>query len=259
MSSPVPASPDDWDSHWDQYAESAAENPAQQMRHQIIGRLLRENAGPGPMRIFDVGSGQGDLVQMLERLLPGAELAGVELSESGVAISKRKVPGATFLVADIFQAPAALEEFSEWATHAVCSEVLEHVDDPVGFLKCARRYLAPEACLIVTVPGGPMSAFDRHIGHRRHFDRVAIGSILKQAGYLVERIYLAGFPFFNLYRLLVIARGKRLARDVESGATGMSSGAAFFAMKLFRILFPANLRDSPFGWQVVAVARKCLP
>jgi hypothetical protein len=75
----------------------------------------------------------------------------------------------------------------------------------------------------------------------------------------VERIYLAGFPFFNLYRLLVIARGRRLAQDVETQAGGLSSGAASFMMKLFRLLFRFNLRDSPFGWQIVAVGRKILP
>lgn len=256
MSSPPRASHDDWDAHWDQYAASAAENPAQRMRHEIIARLLRADDREGERRVFDLGSGQGDLVQKLEPLLPQARFVGAELSESGVAISKRKVPGATFLVADIFQPPPELEEFSGWATDAVCSEVLEHVDDPVEFLKRASHYLAPNARLIVTVPGGPMSAFDRHIGHRQHFDRAKISSILTSAGYAVERTYLAGFPFFNLYRLLVIARGERLARDVETKTTGASSGAASVAMKLFRVLFHANLLDSPFGWQAVATARK---
>jgi SAM-dependent methyltransferase len=256
MSNPARASHDDWNAHWDRYAESAAENPAQQMRHEIIARLLREDAGKGALRVFDLGSGQGDLVQKLKPLLPAARFVGVEQSASGVAISRRKVPDGTFVVADIFEPPAALEEFCGWATHAVCSEVLEHVDEPAAFLERASRYLAPGARVIVTVPGGPISAFDREIGHRQHFDRAAIRSILEKAGYSVERSYLAGFPFFNLYRLLVIARGARLARDVDATASRMSSGAAGFAMKLFRVLFHANLLDSPFGWQVVAIARK---
>ena len=252
MRSDVRATQDDWEAHWGRYAESAAENPAQVMRHEIVARLLCEDAGKGGMRIFDFGSGQGDLLQKLLSLLPAARFVGAELSESGVAISRQKVPTATFLAADIFQAPPELTEFRDWATHAVCSEVLEHVDEPIAFLRCARDYLAPKARLIVTVPGGPMSDFDKHIGHRRHFDRAKIRSILEQSGFSVERIYLAGFPFFNLYRLLVIARGERLVRDAEA----KSSGLAAFTMKLFRLLFHANLLDSPFGWQVVATARK---
>jgi SAM-dependent methyltransferase len=256
MPDELPVSRDDWDAHWDHYAESAVQNPAQQMRHGIIARLLGEDAGKGPMRVFDLGSGQGDLVQKLASLLPEAELVGAELSESGVALARRKVPRATFLVADIFKPPAALKEFAGWATHAVCSEVLEHVDDPVAFLKQAAEYLSAGARLIVTVPGGPMSAFDRHIGHRQHFDRRKIGSILVEAGYSVQQVCLAGFPFFNLYRLLVIARGEGLARDVESRSGEKSFRLAGFAMKVFRALFRANLLDSPFGWQVIATARK---
>lgn len=259
MASQPRSSPDDWDAHWDQYAESAALNPAQRMRHDLIARLLCETDDTANARIFDLGSGQGDLLQKLQPLLPGAKFLGAELSESGVAISRRKVPQATIMVADIFQPPAALSDFEGWATHAVCAEVLEHVDDPASFLRQGAKYLAPQATLIVTVPGGPMSAFDRHIGHRQHFDRRKIGALLEQAGYAVEKIYLAGFPFFNLYRSLVIARGKRLAQDVETQSGGVSSAAAGFTMKLFRLLFRFNLRDSPFGWQIVAVARKISP
>jgi SAM-dependent methyltransferase len=247
---------DDWNAHWHHYADSATQNPAQLMRHSLIAQLLAEDCGVERMRVFDFGSGQGDLLHRLDALFPEAELAAAELSESGVAISRRKVPRARVLAADIFNPPPTLEEFSGWATHGVCSEVLEHVDDPVAFLSCARKYMAENARLIVTVPGGPVSSFDKHIGHRQYFDRQKIGAILEQAGYRLERTYLAGFPFFNLYRLVVIARGKRLALDVESQAGGTFTRAAGVAMKVFRALFRANFRDSPFGWQVVATARK---
>ena len=226
------------------------------MRHNLIAKLLRDTGNPAALRVFDVGSGQGDLLRKLEQVLPGARLLGAELSESGVAVSRQKVPQATFLVANIFEPPPALDEYVGWATHAVCSEVLEHVDEPVAFLQRAGNYLAPGAQLIVTVPGGPMSEFDRNIGHRQHFDRRKIKAMLEQAGYSVERIYLAGFPFFNLYRLLVIARGKRLAGDVRTESGGFSSKMASYAMKLFRLLFRANMLNSPLGWQIIAVARR---
>lgn len=250
------ASPDNWDVHWVHYADSAEKNPAQLMRHDFIAGLLKQSDSRGEIRLLDLGSGQGDLLQRLAPLFPKARFVGVELSESGVAISRRKAPLATFLVADIFNPPPALDEFSNWATHAVCSEVLEHVDDPIAFLERARDYIAAGGQLIVTVPGGPMSAFDRHIGHRQHFNRGKITRILTDAGYQPGKTFLAGFPFFNLYRLMVIARGKKLARDIESQAGGFSSSTAGVAMKMFHGLFRANLSDSPFGWQVIATAAK---
>jgi hypothetical protein len=47
--------------------------------------------------------------------------------------------------------------------------------------------------------------------------------------------------------------------DAQAGPAGAPSGLARFAMKVFRVLFHANLLDSPFGWQVAATARKASP
>jgi SAM-dependent methyltransferase len=258
MSENAVAKHDDWETHWDQYADAASHNPAQIMRHDIVAKFLKAHSGPHA-KVFDIGSGQGDLVYKLVRLLRDADFLGVELSESGVAISRRKIPDATFVVADLFQPPPALRAFTGWASYAVCSEVLEHLDDPVAFLRQARQYLAVGACLVVTVPGGPMSAFDRVIGHRQHFTRASIRSVLEQAGFSVNGISMAGFPFFNLYRLTVIARGKKLASDVSSGERGISTKLAQAMMAVFRFLFRYNIANSKFGWQVVAVASKTSP
>ncbi len=241
---------DNWDAHWDKYASSASQNPAQQMRHALIARLLRRDAAPS--RLFDIGSGQGDLLAKLRPLFPKAELLGAELSSSGVEMSRRKIPSAIFLAADLFSPPAEMERFHGWASDAVCSEVLEHVDDAAAFLRAARPYLADAARLVVTVPGGPMSAFDKHIGHRQHFTKRSISRMLTEAGFMVERVYRPGFPFFNLYRGIVISRGEKLAQEVE----GETSLPASLAMAAFRLLFHLNLTDSPFGWQIIAVARK---
>jgi len=35
------------------------------------------------------------------------------------------------------------------------------------------------------VPGGPMSAFDRHVGHRRHFSAAALRQLLVNSGFEV--------------------------------------------------------------------------
>lgn len=256
MSDATTVQQDDWDTHWDRYAEAATLNPAQRMRHEYVSAWLVKVAPNKEAHIFDIGSGQGDMVRLLHSLLPDAQFLGAELSESGVEISKRKVPSARFLVADLFHPATDLQAYVGWATHAVCSEVLEHVDDPVAFLRQAGPYLAEGARIMVTVPGGPMSAFDRHIGHRRHFTRESIARVLSAAGFQIEETHSIGFPFFNMYRLTVIARGKKLVDDIRSDATAGHAGLAKFVMKVFRFLFRFNVPSTPFGWQVVAIARK---
>jgi SAM-dependent methyltransferase len=245
---------DSWDTHWEQYAQSAEANPAQRYRRRLIFSWL-DLPTSQPVRVLDIGSGQGDFAADLKRAFPQAEILGLELSHRGVEISKKKVPEGIFQEVDLLQPSFPPEHFQEWASHAVCSEVLEHLDDPRRLLANVRPYLRKGCKLIVTVPGGPMSHFDRHIGHRKHYTPGELRALLESAGYEVEWAGGAGFPFFNLYRLLVITRGKRLVRDVSSQGSGGISFLARCAMRIFRILFLFNFGICPWGWQIIALAR----
>ncbi|MGZ4688298.1 MAG: class I SAM-dependent methyltransferase [Acidimicrobiia bacterium] len=244
---------DDWEQHWTEYAESAGLNPAQRYRQRLIVRALRQSGTP--TRILDIGSGQGDLLAVLGREWPQAELAGVELSASGVECARSKMPSAQFVQRNLLEAhepPAGLEH---WASHGVCSEVLEHVDEPRELLRNAGAFLGPGAGLVVTVPAGPRSAFDRHIGHRRHYTSAQLSDLLQSAGFACTSVHRAGFPFFQLYRLVVILRGRRLVDDVAASPDGAASPTAAALMRAFDTLFHANLDHAPWGWQLVATAK----
>lgn len=242
---------DDWDAHWDQYAIAAAHNPAQAYRRSLVLRLLERIAEPE--RLLDIGSGQGDLLVDAAKRWPQATLVGLEASERGNVLAQAKLPSARFELVDLSQDAAPQPLLTGWATHAACSEVLEHVDDPVVFLRHARAYLGPGARLVITVPGGPMSAFDERIGHRRHYSPERLRRTFEEAGLRSAATFGAGFPFFNLYRRVVIARGARLAGDVSSGG-GRPSRAARVAMAGFRPLLAVSLPRSMWGTQIVGVA-----
>jgi SAM-dependent methyltransferase len=251
---------DDWDRHWREYSASAEENPAQLYRQRLIAALLGLSADPhlGAIpQVLDIGSGSGDMVLELRRRFPTSRLLGVELSESGVELARRKVPDARFVQQGLLGDALPPPGLRSWATHAVCSEVLEHVDEPAKLLWNARPYLRPGCRLVVTVPGGPRSAFDRHIGHRRHYRIDDLRRLLEGAGLAVETVTGAGFPFFNLYRLVVVARGRRLVDDVAASPDGQpATGAARLVMRAFDSLFRLNLDRSRLGYQIVAVARE---
>jgi hypothetical protein len=119
-------------------------------------------------------------------------------------------------------------------------------------LRNARQYMTSSCRLVLTAPGGPMSAFDRHIGHRKHWHRQDIEALLHDAGYRPNHIAGVGFPFFNLYRCVVILRGSRLINDI--GPTGEASWSARMAMAAFQTLVRRRFNSSRWGWQMVAVA-----
>ena len=250
------ASPDDWDAHWDSFAETAGRNPAQAYRRRLVLSLLARHGAP-PRRYLDVGSGQGDLAVAVANRWPSAEIAGVELSRRGVDIAAAKVPRGRFVQFDLLSDQAPPAAFAASATHATCSEVLEHVDEPVALLRGARRWLGPGALLVVTVPGGPMSAFDRHVGHRRHYTTGGLTTLLEAAGFSLLECGGAGFPVFNVYRRAVIARGDRLVTDVD--ATSAVPLSARVAMGVFGGLLTASPTRGRRGWQLYAAARLVEP
>lgn len=252
MSGAGAAGSDDWESHWRAYAEAARLNPAQHYRHALLISQLRVLGAQVGDRLLDIGSGQGDFLVLAAQALPGLELAGFEMSREGVAISRARLPQARCHQADLFAPPAELSAYAGWARFAVCSEVLEHLEQPDQFLARAQAYLQPGGTLLVTVPAGPLSAFDRHIGHRRHYTVATLAEVARRGGLEIVEIGRAGFPFFNLYKLLVIMSGRRL---VTHPAAGQARPARMLA-RLFGVLFRSNSSASPFGWQLWALLRR---
>ncbi len=254
MSTMSPPSNDDWESHWKTYAESNNANPAQAYRRMLVWDALALDAATGPVRLLEIGSGPGDLARDVLAARPDAEVVGMDLAAAAVALAQRKVPGAAFFQQDLTRPMALPARYQGWATHVVCSEVLEHLDDPAAALRNVRPLLAPGCKVVITVPAGPMSAFDRHIGHRGHFSDQRLRGTLAGAGLEVADLRGAGFPFFNAYRLVVVARGAALIKDAASGDGRPLPLAARAVIRMFSALFRLNRKDGRRGWQLVAVA-----
>ena len=241
---------DDWDTHWASFAEAAERNPAQSFRRRVVLRLL--DARGAPRRYLDIGSGSGDLAVDVSSRWPDVEVAGIELSATGAEIASRKLPAGRFGQVHRLSDDEPVEGLAGWATHATCSEVLEHVDEPEAFLRSATRWLVPGATLVVTVPGGERSAFDVHIGHRRHYTAAELTALLESAGFAVAECGGAGFPLFTLYRWVVITRGQRLVDDFDKGRT-ISLGARA-ALGLFDVLLRISPTRGRRGLQIYALA-----
>jgi len=241
---------DNWDQHWTDFSEAAKNAPATRYRERVCLRLLNIQAPGAGVRMLDIGCGTGGFAELFCSRFPEARLLGLEISQTGVELSAKRVPRAEFVQRDLMAPANAQQDVSFGATHAVCSEVLEHLDDPLTFLLNAKAYMAPDCRLVVTVPGGTLNSFDAYIGHRRHYSPGDLRALLEAAGFQVDLAAGVGFPFFNLYRLLTTWRGDRLKKDV-SGPPSLLLRAA---MAIFALLFRFNVMTC--GLQTVAVARR---
>jgi len=245
---------DDWNTNWSAQSRIAEVNPAQNYRHRLVVNKLQDEAIGS---CLDVGCGQGDLLLEVARRLPKVKLYGIEGSSTGARITKSKVSESSVWSFDL------QNDFASWPVEVrdlkvdavVLSEVVEHLDAPSLVLRNVKKCLKPEGMLIVTVPAGPMTAFDRSIGHRTHYTSSTLRELLESSGFKVDTVWSAGFPFFNLYKLTVLIRGKKLSEDIGKFNSDKAR-LATTVMRLFGFLFRLNLRNSPLGRQLVAIAQQ---
>lgn len=255
-----------YDDMWRKYAHLDAVNPAAIHRRRQVVRAAARSA-PGARTILDVGCGQGVLVRLLAEQFPSAEIRGCDVSEQSIIDSRRHNP--TF---DLFTVDLVADDFE--TKHArvigkndlvVCSEVVEHIAEAPLAVKRLRMLTAPGGTIIVTVPGGRMSRFDKAIGHQRHYTTSMLRDLLVDADLDVVSVNAWGFPFHSLYREAVRVAGLFAVSDApasnggpkkESGTMASSLiGAAHTVFgKSLNSMFYLNL--SRWGEQMIAVARR---
>jgi trans-aconitate methyltransferase len=234
----------------------ASGNPALEWRWRELIKLLNLDSYGNDLRLIDFGCGDAALLRRLRPLYPKAQFAGLDGADSGISRARTLLPDCHFASVDLNKATDAGRELLPFVGNVgICSEVLEHLDDPVTALTTCKKFLEKGAKLVITVPAGPMSASDRYFGHRKHYTVAMLREELRAAQFEVVDIWAAGFPFQNLYRLLVLLRGEAAINDqigTQSASFSVLSRLAFFT---FRILFRANLFWPPLGWQIFAVGR----
>jgi SAM-dependent methyltransferase len=161
---------------------------AARLWHRVNGSVsLTDRVHTGP--VLDVGCNTGEaMVAWRER---GLETVGVEPNPRAAALARAR--GLAVIESPIEEAELPRAYFAS----IVCSQLLEHVRDPLGVLERLRPALRPDGLLYVVVPNAE-SVWRRVFGddwvhwhvpfHLRHFTRTSLGLQLMQVGLSVRRL-----------------------------------------------------------------------
>ena len=159
----------------------------------------RELAGLSPGLFLDVGCSLGHFIEGIRR---GSRwrVAGVEWSHESVEFARSR------LGLDVRQGELADCGFeAAGVDYLHVNNVLEHVRDPMGFLRECRRLLRPGGTFCLSVPNGWVDSrglIDYYLrenrpgrskdGHLFFFHRTALLEMLDRAGFRLRRSYSFG-------------------------------------------------------------------
>lgn len=129
---------------------------ADQKRLRFIINNIKQHI-PADGTVLDVGCGNGVISRALGK--EGFRVRGIDVSEKTIETARQQstLPNVQF---DCVSAEALTLEQEKYDA-IVCSEVLEHLDNPSNLLESLYKTLKTHGVLIVTVPNGqgPREAF----------------------------------------------------------------------------------------------------
>lgn len=216
----------------------------------LLRSLLERHAPCG--RLLDLGCGTGGV---LREVAPDRPCMGVDGSMDGLRVCRRK--GFERLVcARLDRMPFAPGDFDA----VLALDVIEHLDDDVGFLREAKRLCAPGAAFVVAVPAFQQlwSQHDETFQHRRRYSASQLRETLRAAGLEVERVTYTNsflFPIAAVWRILSYRLGLgRFAPKHDFWPLPRALNALLVAIYRCEAWLLRRV-DLPAGVSVVAVAR----
>lgn len=133
---------DKFSSRW----ASKINNAETQKRLKIVFQKLLKSYNLKGKKFLEVGCGLGYFSEMANKL--DADVTGVDVGESLVKITKKRVPRGKFVKASASQLPFNSGTFDV----VLCTEVIEHVENQNEALKELSRVLKRNGILVITTP-----------------------------------------------------------------------------------------------------------
>jgi len=171
--------------------------------------LIRPYLGAGK-RLLEVGCSTGHFLYHIRDLV--GEAVGVDY-DSGAAKFAGERCGVTTYGCDLLKTPLKPASFD-----VVCAiQTMEHVPDPVGFVKMLGRYLKEDGIIYIEVPNlaDPLMAlyenraytdFYFHEAHLLYFTEQSLSTVMKRSGFQGRTVFFQDYSLMNHLNWLFLDR-----------------------------------------------------
>jgi 2-polyprenyl-3-methyl-5-hydroxy-6-metoxy-1,4-benzoquinol methylase len=198
-----------------QESPKPADIAAQEARARVILDFLGERIRPASS-VLDIGCSTGILLQQFQKHYQ-AHAYGVE-----PGIKFREYAQASGLV--VYSSLEELNLASSRHFHLISMmHVLEHLPDPLIYLKNLRSLLEPDGWLLLEVPN--LYAHDCfEVAHLISFSPHSLSQLVRKAGYEILQLRIHGLPRSRLIPLYLTLLAHPAPDEIDSRPVSMESG-----------------------------------
>lgn len=140
--------------------------------YKTLGKYVRSDA----RCLIDLGCGDGRCLVGLHEARPLLIIIGVDFSQVGINNSRDRYPWGVWECADVSETKLP----DGVADYVLCSEVIEHLEDPASLFVEAYRLLEPGGRLLLSTPWKNRVPSAEHIWS---FEYVDVEKMCKDAGF----------------------------------------------------------------------------
>ncbi len=183
----------------DYYQKAITRNIWHNWKLKVILELIESY----PKKVLDVGCASGWFLDKFHGFYPEADLTGVDASDKAISYGKKFYKGINLIHADAHKLPFGNKNFDL----VLCTEVLDHVAEPLKVLKEIKRVLKPGGIVIVELDDSqnfifrfiwyvwihlPGSVWNH--AHIHEFSIEKLESMIKRSGFRIikKRIFRLG-------------------------------------------------------------------
>lgn len=228
------------------YSEVATEEEQYYVRDRWeflqAGRDLKRY---GSSRVLDIGCGSGHFLDLLRNRAPTVDCVGYEFNHQAAQLVRSR--GHAVCTGSFPE--AVLAASGEEPFDAVCMfQVLEHLRDPIGFLKSVQRLLIQGGILLISVPNanGPIRHFSSALTDipPHHVSRWCESTFrigMPRLGFSVLKMASEPLPYYLWDSYLPVM----LEHDLLPASTGRALNRRGFTHLFIQLLTRLGLRWLP--------------